>query len=132
MSPEPMGTVSLALSSPTLSPPLYPGAPPSPLSAGSNTTLGLLLVASYEGFDPLTAWLALFVPPSQPREPPAGVPCVPPAGRPAGGKAKAAEAVATNIVAMSAATVANNKMRFIDTSPSSMERRKGVFGPPPC
>ena len=30
-----------------------------------------------------------------------------------GGKAKAAEAMATNIPAMSAATEANNKMRFI-------------------
>jgi hypothetical protein len=32
---------------------------------------------------------------------------------PAGGTAKAAEAMATNITAMSATTVANNMMRFI-------------------
>jgi hypothetical protein len=38
----------------------------------------------------------------------------------------------TNITDMSAATLTNNKMRFIDTTLSSMGRRKkGCFGPPP-
>jgi hypothetical protein len=44
-------------------------------------------------------------PPSQPVEPPAG------------GTAKAAEAITTSITAMNAATVANDKMRFIRASP---------------
>jgi hypothetical protein len=53
----------------------------------------------------LAAWLALSVPPVQP------------VSWLAGGTAKAAGAMATSITAMSAATVANNRMRFILASP---------------
>jgi hypothetical protein len=49
----------------------------------------------------LAAWLALVVPPVQP------------SSVLAGGTAKAAEAMTTTITTMSAATVANDRMRFI-------------------
>jgi len=77
-------------------------------------------VAPHEGLPvgPSTAWAALFFPPKQPVSPDSG------------GTAKAAEAMATNITAMSAATERTKKIRFMRYSFTESSRKTIVVQGP--